>query len=259
VLFGGLGIALVAGCSAIPHVTHDVITVQSCTANARAVRFTVTYSDPFITTFEVEAHTLNLVGVPTIADFGGYFEVTAELNNVAFGETVMMAFKATALTDAAMAVSDVQFFTVPPDEIVDPGCKAGMSPEFALANQGIHGLVLEASNPAAQPLTLSLLQLVESPNVLLPPLLDWSSPDFNALPWQNAINGSVILDPAGQPLVVDLPDQTAPGTKAVLCRFVSIDGGHELRGIVETDLVSEPVSTQPTTWGAVKALYRTGN
>jgi hypothetical protein len=252
-----LGIVRMGGCASIPLSTTDAVQTQSCMAGAQAVRFTMTYSDATVGLPHFFAGSLNLDGVPTVVDLGGAYQVTAKLHPVALGEVVQMVFEAVCLGFGGPAeVSGVEFFAVPPDDIPGPSCKEGVSPAFALVDHALYGAVLQASNPATQPLALSTLQLVESPTVLDPSILDWSNSTFNALPWQNAINGTAILDPAGQPLVVDLPEQTLPGTQAVLCRFVCFDQGMEFRGIVQASLTGGSVATRPTTWGAVKALYR---
>jgi hypothetical protein len=251
-LWGALALALIAGCTNIPQVIDTAVTVNSCTGNALAMRVTGTYG-PFVTGISWNGGSSNIVGTPTINDYGISFEVIAELNHVSLGEPVTLDLLATAIVGSGIGISDVEFFTVPPDSIVGDGCKAGSSPEFGLANtQG--AVKLELTAPA-EPLILGMLQLAESPDVLSPSSLDWSDPVFNALSWHDAVVGATPLDPAGPPLVVDLPGTTTPGTKAVLCRFTSIENGMELRGIVQTQLTG-PLASEPTTWGAVKALYR---
>jgi hypothetical protein len=267
-VLGGVGLALLAGCTNVPYVTHDVITTQSCTAGAKAVRFLVGYSDPFVTSIDVQPGSSNIVGVPGIVDTGFGFEVTAELNNVGLGEQVIILFNAVALRPFALAVSDVQYFTVPPDQIVDPGCNAGVSPEIALIETTAQHLVLQISNPSTHVVTLETLQLAGSPIHLDPPMLDWSGSSFNALPWQSPLQTPTVLDPALPPVEFELPSSMDLTWKSLYLRFVcsthfadlrtgtSFQTSIEMRGITEVDVVGGPVATQSTTWGAVKALYR---
>jgi hypothetical protein len=109
------------------------------------------------------------------------------------------------------------------------------------------------TNPNPLPMTLVALDLVESPDVLDASSLDWDDPAFNALPWQAAAPGGVTLDAAAPPLAIDLPG-TASG-RAILCRFISVYNGMEVRGIMQASAGS-PLAVKSSTWGALKALYR---
>jgi hypothetical protein len=258
-LLAGSALAVFAlGCSHTPITTEQSLELHSCLGGARSVRFTAAIG-PMVTTADAQAGSSNIIGTPDVQFLGFGVQVTAELDNVALGDPVTFLLSATTLGyEVSVEVIDVAFYTVPPDQIPpDPECTPASSPEFTLANEtalGL-GLVLNVSNPTSQPMMLTMLDLTESPNLLPPSSLDWTNPDFNALPWHTAVGGGTSLDPAAPPLVIDLPD-TAPGAEAALLRFSSFSEGGPMRGIVQASLVEVPLATTPTTWGAVKALYR---
>jgi len=257
-LLGSLGLALAAGCSNPPHVTPDTITTRSCVNGARSLHFTLYYTAPYISSVEAESNSANVLGTPFVVGvLPGVFEVTADLDSIALGEEVTLGFVATALGVLELSVSDIEFYSVPSDQLpADPDCTAGPSPIFEVALDVVHGVVLDVSNGSLQPMTMQSLELVESPELLSAPMLDWSNPDFNALPWQPALGAGTPLDPLAPPLVIDLPDEAQPTTRAVLCRFVSLSQGNEMRGIVEVDLAGGPLRARTATLGEVKALYR---
>ena len=258
-LLAGTVLAVFAlGCSIPPISTEQSLELHSCVDGARSVRF-VAVIGPMVTTADAQAGSSNIIGTPDVQFFGPGVQVTAELDNVPLGDPVTFLLSATAVGyEISVTVTDVAFYTVPPDQIPpDPDCTPASSPEFTLANEtalGL-GLVLNVSNPSSQPMMLTVLDLTESPNLLPPSSLDWTNPDFNALPWHTAVGGGTSLDPAAPPLVIDLPD-AAPGAEAALLRFHSFSEGGPMRGIVQASLVEGTVATRPTTWGAVKALYR---
>lgn len=257
-LAGGALAVFVLGCSHTPITTQQSLELHSCVDGARSVRF-VAAVGPMVSTADAQAGSSNIIGTPDIQFLGFGVQVTAELDNVPLGDPVTFQLSATTLGyEVSVDVEDVSFYTVPPDQIPpEPECTPSSSPEFTLANEtalGL-GLVLQVSNPTSQPMTLSMLELARSPDVIPPSSLDWANPDFNALPWQPAVGGSTPLDGAAPPLMIDLPDD-ALGAHAALCRFASVSAGMEMRGIVQAALVEVPLRTQSTTWGAVKALYR---
>jgi hypothetical protein len=244
------------GCGKTPITTEESIEVKSCINGARSVRLLFALA-PLVTAADAQAGSSNIIGTPDVQFLGPEVQITAELDNVPFGDPVTLLISATTLGfDTSVSVEEVAFYTVPPDQIpADPDCTPSASPEFALANEPALGLVLHVSNPTAQPMSLTMLEFTRSPTVLPALSLDWTNPEFNALPWEPAIGGSTPLDAAAPPLEIDLPDD-ALGAHASLCRFASVFGGAEMRGIFQATLVEEPLPAQSSTWGAVKALYR---
>jgi hypothetical protein len=257
-LAGGAIAVFALGCSTPPISTQETLELHSCVDGARSVRFMAEIG-PMVTTADAQAGTSNIIGTPDVQFLGFGVQVTAELDNVPLGDPVTFLLSATALGyEISVTVTDVAFYTVPPDEIPsEPECTPASSPEFTLANDTVlgMGLVLNVSNPSSQPMMLTVLDLTESLNPLPPSSLDWTNPDFNALPWHTAVGGGTSLDPAAPPLVIDLPDVPS-GAEAALLRFTSFSDGGPVRGIVQASLVEGTVATTPTTWGAVKALYR---
>ena len=258
-LYGAIGVALLAGCQNIPATSHDVIELQSCTSNARSVRFDLNYTSAWVSSISLESQSANVVGTPTIDDLGfGTFQITAELNNAALNEAVSLGFAAQMGQYGAAWVGDVHFYNVPPADITDaePSCTPGVLPEIALDNAPALGLHMQVSNPGAGTLTLESLELAQSPVLLPPSALHWGGADFEGLTWTPGVVGGAPLVSGSPPLVIDLPESALPGTRAVLCRFVSGgEAGFTSRVITEVDLASGPLATKPSTWGAIKALY----
>ena len=248
-------LALTAGCTRPIYTIDSVIAARSCVNDARAIRFLVDTGGASSVTWE--GGSANIVGDPSIADLGpGILEVTAELDSVPIGDEVTLHFSLVGVFPASGQVSDIAFYTVPPPGLPQtPDCAPGGTPDFTLLNDVHLGLTLQVSNPSPRPMTLALLQLAEVPGLLPKPMLDWSDPTFNALPWQTALPGNTPLDFQAPPQVIELPGQAGPATQGTLLRFISIVEGEEFRGIVQVDL-NGIVAAQPTTWSAVKSKYR---
>lgn len=260
VLGAGALVLLACGCSLTPPMAIQcVLATKSCTDDAKTMTFRMQSSSPILTVTYLGG-TPNVVGIP-IAYSGGStldIHVVTDLNDADFGEPVAVKFASyvNVANYLTVSLSDVAFFKLPSyanPEI--PDCAVIQAPWFKIHSDVSNGLTLDVSNASALPLTLVSLDLVELPDLLPVSALDWDDPVFNALPWQPAVPaGGTVLDGASPPIMVDLPDAAAGGP-AILCRFISIYDGQEIRGIMQANL-DTPLATKATTWGKVKALYR---
>jgi len=82
------------------------------------------------------------------------------------------------------------------------------------------------------------------------------SPASEALTWSSLFVGTMAPQ---QAIVIDLPDgvvNTAPQPGAILLRYTSNAGGAEQRALYHLEVAEQPISTENTTWGSIKALYR---
>jgi hypothetical protein len=163
-----------------------------------------------------------------------------------------------------VTLADVAFYRQPASSFPTvPDCAVVQSPKFTItqpvppgnaAPASSENLMVEVADPGALPLSIVALDFAEAPGMLPPDQLDWDAPAFNALSWQQEAPGGLVLDAAAPPAVINLPGATS--APAVLCRFISIYDGMEVRGILQVDVAGTALRTAPSTWGAVKALYR---
>ena len=265
VLVAAACLVLALGCQ--PSMLVDtVVTAKSCTNNAHTMTFEL-HSNCAINGAIFTGGTPNVLGIRALYANGTSQNMTvvSELDNAMKNDKVQEAFHAgvTIHGTVVMSLADLAFYQANWQSIGAPDCAVIQSPRYTVTYVPAPGtllaraispasLSLQVSDPYPLPMTLVSLELVESPAVLDPSLLDWDNASFNALPWVSAAGGA-ILDAASAPLVVNLPG-TATGA-AVLCRYISIYDGMELRGIIQVNL-TPPLATKLATWSAVKALYR---
>jgi hypothetical protein len=255
---GVIAVALFAGCSQVPSVGHQEIELTSCVDGAFTVQFDLVYSNSFVASVSVESQSSNVVGTPLITPTGpNSFLVTAELGNAGLGDPVSIGFAAQVQQFGFAQATNVRWYTDPPQSIGQPACGPRGGLEFETTLSPVQGLVLEVSNPTPVPIELLSLELVASPVLLPPHQLDWSDSSFNALPWQAAFPGGIVVAPGAPALSIDLPESAPPGTAAVLCRCVYMEsGGEPYRCITEIDMVGRPIAVKSVTWSEVKALSR---
>jgi hypothetical protein len=82
------------------------------------------------------------------------------------------------------------------------------------------------------------------------------SPASEALAWTTLFAGT--MGPQ-QTTLIDLPDgvvNNAPQPGAILLRYTSNVNGVEQRAMYHLAVAGQPISTESTTWGSIKALYR---
>lgn len=258
-------LVLALGCQ--PAMLVDtVITAKSCTNNAHTMTF-VMHSNCAINGAIFTGGTPNVLGIRALYANGTSQNMTcvSELDNAMKNDKVQEAFHAgvTIQGTVVMSLADLAFYQADWQSIGAPDCGVIHSPQYTVTYVPAPGsflkraspasLTLAVSDPYPLPMTLVSLELVESAAVLDPSVLDWDNATFNALPWATATPGGAIMDAASAPLEVNLPDM-ATGA-AVVCRFISVYDGMEVRGIMQVDL-SPPLATKLVTWSSVKALYR---
>jgi len=254
-LLAGCSFAVLGlGCSTPIVTTEEVLQTRSCLSGARSLVVSASIGGA-LTGLDWDGGSTNVVGTPSIFVTLGGAEVLAELDSVAAGEEVTLRFVATSVVGpASFTATDIKFYAGPPEDIgTDPGCTPSATPDIALVDQAAIGLGLQVSS--TQPLTLVSLELTTAPQALPHAALAWDSAEFNALPWIAVVGANTALDPAAPPLVIDLPD-AVPGAGAALCRYVSLAGGHEFRGILQVELTHATVSVRSATWSAVKNWFR---
>jgi hypothetical protein len=267
VLIAAAGAVLALACQ--PAVEVDaVVTARSCTDNAQTMIFELNSSSA-MHNFYYLGGSANVLGIPFVYPNNQNptdWSVVTDLNNVAHNDKVTVKFQTHVdinVQPVTLSLAGISFFKAPSSPLPTvPDCAPAQSPTFTITYiqpppgsqlKAPASLTLEVSDPNPLPMSLVLLDLVHVPEMLDASVLDWDNADFNALPWQSAIPGGAILDPASPPVVTPLPDGPAGG--AVLCRFVSIYDGNEVSGIVQENL-SAPLGTKAATWGEVKALFR---
>lgn len=258
-LYAGVAAVFALGCSgpSVPVHTDVAVEATSCVEGALSMTFTVASTNGlFPPTYQYGSG--NVVGMPTIVPGTNSFHVTASLDTVAAGEAVSMNFGTSVFQPATIGAQNVQFYTVPVAQLPSPpGCPPEDGPVIGTADGPGLGLHLEVSNPTPDPIMLEQLELAETSSLLSSFELAWGSSALESLSWTNPFGGGgIVLAPGSPPLVIDLPDFPSPGTVGSLLRYASTSGGQHHRAIVQADLVGGPVKAEPTTWGAVKALYR---
>jgi len=235
---------------------QEVIETRSCTDDAVAMQVFVE-SSGFVSNVSFDGGSPNVLGVPILLGQGGGIFIIAELDSVDTGEAVTLRYSArvTMLNPLTLTTSQIDFFKSPWDGSGAPDCNGTEAPTFTLATNALFDLSLQITNPGSLPLTLAMLEFAQASSALPSESLNWDDPQFNSLSWYSAIPGGTTLDPAGSPVVIDLPDASSGGS-FVLCRCISVYDGLEVRGIVQASLTGSPLTVQRTTWGAVKAFYR---
>ncbi len=269
--------ALGLGCSSVP--THfELEFTNDCIEGARSLRFraisTGGLANPEDVTWSPGIHVSN--DPPIIVEVApDEFDVTFGLREeVGLGETVSLwghYFVTSGLgvsPNGRFVVTNVGFYPVPPDEIVGPApCAPAGGPTLTVRNDPTLNLVLDISNDqgGVGVVTMQALQLVAIPNPLPVEELVWDNTVLATFPWVNAVSPGTMLSAGAPAIVFDLPDELpsaanlsspqSPG--AILLRYRAQSSGGEVRAVWEVDLTQAPVATESTTWGRVKALYRT--
>lgn len=262
ILLATTSLILALGCQ--PGMRIDaVVETRSCTDDAQTMILLMNSTSPILSV-GYSGGSPNVLGIPLSYSDGSTLHtwIMTELNHANLNEKVMVKFYSFVIVANTLTVSlaDVAFYKAPwYTNPTVPDCVVAHTPQFTVTQPVpqariafSEGVTVEVTNPNPLPMTLVALDLVESPSVLEPSSLDWENPEFNALPWQAAAGGAT-LDPAGPPLAINLPG-TASG-QAILCRFISVYDGMEVRGIMQASAGS-PLAAKPITWGGVKALYR---
>lgn len=256
-LYTGVGLVFALGCSnTVPVHTDIAVDMPSCVDGALSMTFDVV-STQGILIASYQGGSGQVVGIPTIIPGTNSFSVIADLDTVALGDVVSMNFVASAFMNATIGAQNIQFYTVPSAQLPQPSaCPPAQGPLIGTGDLPGIGFHLQVSNPTAEPMTLERLELAETPALLPNSALGWGNPDLESLPWHSPLAPGMPLIPGTPPIVIDLPDSPSPSTHGTLLRYVATFHGDKYRAIIQADLVGGTVSTQQTTWGAVKALYR---
>jgi hypothetical protein len=265
-LLGAMFLAIVLGCE--PGMRIDaVVQARSCTDDAQTMILVMNSTSPILSV-GFTGGTPNVKGIPLSYSNGNTHQawILTELDHVNTGQKVTVKFYSFVILANTLTVSlaDVAFYKSPwYTNPTVPDCAVVHTPQFTITQPVPHrsaslaasdGFTLEVTNPNPLPMMLVALDLVHAPSVLDPASLDWDDPSFNALPWHSAPTGGGVLDVGAPPVVVDIPDDGTTGG-AILCRFISVYDGMEVRGIMQASPGS-PLATKKSTWGGVKALYR---
>lgn len=256
-LYTGVGLVFALGCSTTVSVHTDIaVEMPSCVDGALSMTFDVVSTQGILIASYLGGSG-QVVGVPTIVPGTNMFSVTADLDTVALGDVISMNFVAQAFMNASIGAQNIQFYTVPASQLPQPpGCPPAQGPVIGTGDLPGLGFHMEVSNPTSEPMTLERLELVETPALLPNSALDWGNPTLESLPWHSPLAPGMPLAPGTPPIVIDLPDSPSPSTHGTLMRYVATYHGEEYRAIIQADLLGGTISTQPTTWGAVKALYQ---
>jgi len=265
-LVAAVCLVLALGCTQTMPI-EVVLDARSCTDDALTMGFTM-HTTSLVINYQFLGGTPNVNGIPIV--YGNNIQKDAfflvDLNHAMQGDKVEVKYASHVELAPTLTIqlADVAFYkamwnTYP----TVPDCAVAQTPKFTVtqpvppgspARTSSDNLTLEVADPGPLPMLLTDLDLAEVPAVLPPEALDWDSPVFNALSWQAGAPFGATLDPSGAPMVLNLPGTTSAG--AVLCRFISDYDGMEVRGIVQVDLSGAALKSSPSTWGAVKALYR---
>lgn len=256
-LYIGLGAVFALGCSSpVPVETTIDVEAESCADNVLAMSFDVISTNALFPGV-YQYGTPNVIPFPTTSAVSGGFHVVAALDSVMTGESVQMTFSASAFGNSTISIQNIQFYTVPPAQIHFPACPPTQGVTIATGEAPGLGFHMEVSNPSADPMVIDQMEMAEAPTLLAGPQVHFGSPDLEGLAWSPTSLSGTVLAPGTPPIIVDLPDIPTPGTDGVLMRYVMhSSSGAESSCIVQVDLSSLPVPTRPSTWGAVKALYR---
>ncbi|HET6348901.1 MAG TPA: hypothetical protein VFH88_07425 [Candidatus Krumholzibacteria bacterium] len=265
-LFAAVALVLVFGCQPAM-IVDSVITTESCADSIHTMSF-VMHSNSSINGASFQGGSPNVIDIVALYHPGGSptdLTVVTALDNAMKHDQVQEKFRAGVTIQGTVVVSlaDFEFFQADWPNLGAPDCDPVHSPQYTITYTPAPGvaamgaspatLSLEVSDPYPMPITLVDLDLVEVPALLDPSLLDWNNATFNGLPWTSVAPGGAMLAASAPPLDINLPD-TATGA-AVLCRYISIYNGYEVRGIMQLALESS-LPTRSSTWGAVKALFR---
>lgn len=257
----GVCLVLALGCTQTMYIEAS-LEAHSCTDDAQTMSF-VMNSTSLPINYLFLGGTPNVLGIPSLVGNPGTFYVALDHANkgdkvqVKYGSHVVLAPTLT------VTLADVSFYKATADLYPTvPDCAVIQTPKFTITQPVPQGnaaavapdnLVVEVTDPGALPLTLVDLDFAEAPGLLPADQLDWNAPALNALSWQAEAPGGLVLDAASAPAVINLPGATS--APAVLCRFISVYDGMEVRGILQVDVVGATLETTPSTWGAVKSLY----
>jgi hypothetical protein len=247
------------GCSGPSVPVETVVNVEatSCADSVLSMSFDIVSTGSMLpATYQYGSP--NVIPIPSISGGGSSFHVLAALDTVAAGDAVSMVFTAGAFPNASISIQNIQFYTAPPSQIHFPACPPEQGATIGTSDGGPGlGFHMEVSNPGADPLFIDQLELAETPALLPASEVRWGGSDFEGLSWNPAVPGGIALAPGTPPMVVDLPDIPTPGTAGAIMRYtMHSSSGMEQRVIVQVDLIGGTVKTEPSTWGAVKALYR---
>ena len=267
---GACGV-LALGCA--PAIQIDaVVTGKSCVNGAQTMKMELLSNTP-VHNFIFEGGSSNVLGIPAVQPNGNNtmdtFVVT-DLDNVNKNEKVSVEFKCAVDVHNPMVVqlANLTFFKQPSNlNPTVPDCTVTQTPTFTILWQSTPppvapqtarksdrpSFTLQVSDANPLPMSLVQLDLVHIPAALDPSSLSDDNQALNALPWQPAVVGGALLDPAGPPVSTPLPDDGSDG--AVLCRFTSSYDGNDVSGILQINL-SAPLATRVASWGNVKALFR---
>jgi hypothetical protein len=258
-LFIGLGCVFALGCSSpsLPVTTQVNVEGTSCADSVRSMSFDVVSSNSLLPGAFVFG-SANVVPVPTVTTPNSQtLHIATDLTNVNSGDAVSMIFQAAAYPNASISIQNMMWYTVPKaQQPASPACPPDHGPVIGTADTPGLGFHLEVSNPSPDPIVLpNGIEMAQTPTLYPPAELRRGGAN-EACSWTVACPAGIVIAPGSPPMMFDLPDAPDPSTQGVLLRYTSSEGGHEHYVVLQVDLTGETVKTEPTTWGAVKALYR---
>lgn len=259
-IYIGLGAVFALGCNgpAVPVRTDINVEAKSCVDGALSMSFDVVSSNALFPAIYLYGSS-NVIPTPVLTGGGSSFHVVADLDTVALGEAVAMTFSTSAFPNTSTSMQNIQFYTVPASQVGPPACPPEHGPVIGTSDGPGLGLHLEISNPGPDALIVDELELAETSSLIPASQLYRGSPYIDYPIWiaPPTLPPGVALAPGSPPFIVDLPDVPSASTVAVLLRYsVHSPSGMESSAIVQVDLLGSTVATEPSTWGAVKALFR---
>jgi hypothetical protein len=266
-----LAVLLAALACEQPRATFD-FTIESCLEGAQSLKFDINCSScngaPAI-----HAASGNVIDAH-IADVSpGVFTIVAHLDQVALKETVELTFDCVldpfGGTPQEAAVSHVAFYST-----AEPGdegpCPPSGTPTVTMLDTACGPRIDFSNTHNPAPVYVPLVQMASVPLALDAADLHWGNATLESLDWCSQFTSQfVLINPFDNVFSICLNDASAQcgggavamrdgaATGAVLLRFESLYNGLIHRGIVQIDLTGGPtVTTEETSWGRVKVLYR---
>ncbi len=253
------------GCGVIGTMDISVTASNECVENARAMIIDIRSATPMADAL-LESASDGVISA-VIRDVGaGRFQLVAELDHVPTGTEVHFTFsmvRGAVLGD--IALDGVQIFNVPPSELKGGGDDIACNPsaqsvEMLTFSDPELGLALQIHNDTASPIPV-LLEGTDPGPAIAPEDLYYDGPMVRFQDWLPLFDN--VVEPS-QSVTVDIPDvpfpsmrHTSSETEVRLVRMrATLATGAVQKGVWQIEAESGPIAVEQTTWGAVKALYR---
>jgi hypothetical protein len=258
-LYAGIGAVFALGCSgpSVPVPVDVNVEGTSCADSVMSMSFDVVSSNGLLPGAFVFGSP-NVVPVPTVTPTNSQtLHIATDLTNVNSGDAVTMVFQASAFPNASISIQNMMWYTVPKaQQPASPACPPEHGPVIGTSSLPGIGFHMEVSNPSADPIVLPNGIEMAQTSSLYPPAELARGGASESAPWQVVCPPGIVIAPGSPPMTFDLPDAPDASTQEVLLRYTSVAGGEHNFVVVGADMRGGTVKTEPSTWGAVKALYR---